>query len=346
MKIEERKTKIISRELAKLGGDREKIAREIASQWEQFSPLLPDFVKGQHLQLLLSAVKYIRRHIEGKFDGASFVDAVFDAAQYGLAIDGQLGHALPFTDKKGDAKQLVFVPDYKGLVAVAKWRNLLRDVRAYVVHENDEFSPPTETPTGVNWSYQARLDNPGSVIGAIAILEFTDEQNSHCEWMPQQDLEKVRKAAKTDKIWTAWPDEMRKKSVIRRAFKLRRFDASFSALVDKEDDLYNEVIEVSDGKPEKKRAPKRAAPREVKAEAAPEPEPQPGPPPEAHQFSDDEEHDRLWQEWTELKTHQFSDDDLDAIREYASVESINTFCTNEELDSIVNKGRSIIGARK
>lgn len=246
---EEHEEKVIARELAKLEREDQKAAAgEIVRQHRQFEALLPAAVRENIEYFILSAVKYVRRHIDDPFTPESFVDAVFDGARYGLAIDGRLAHALPFADKEKDGvKNLVFVPDYKGMICVAKQRGVVRDVRSYVVYEGDEFEPPGESAEGgVTWNYRAAARDRGKPIGAICVLEFC-EGPKHLEWMDEADIAKVRASAKTQKIWEKWPDEMRKKTVIRRGFKIHQDDPVLSQLLADDAAQYddNKVLDVT-----------------------------------------------------------------------------------------------------
>ena len=352
-----RDDRVIARYLEAVPNVFKECAGDLVSQWRHVRPLLPAFCRDQQGALLLSALRYLRR-IDGKIEKQSIIDAVLMGAQYGLPIDGQLGHALPFDEKDKSGKTVVFVPDYKGLIAVAKGRGLVRDVRPYVVHESDEFEPPRETPAGVEWTYREELSGDrGACIGAVAILEFTDDRPAHLEWMRFEELERVRKSAKTQKVWNAWPDEMRKKSVVRRAFKTRRFDASFSALLAEDSEtLYDEdIIEVKDGKPVVKKSSRaRKPPREVKAKPPPaapverrEEAPPEEPPTEGDYMpGEDEARAESWKEFEHLKTYQFADDELDEIHQVAGVDRVSPECSLAQLEAALYQAEVVIARRR
>lgn len=249
------KHKVLERELALITDPRHKeAALEVAAMHKTFGEILPARARENIKPFILSAVRYIRRHLKGEvFTKESFADAVFDAALFGLPIDGRLAYALPYASKdlKDGAKNLVFVPDYKGIVAVAKDRGLVRDVRAYVVRAGDDFQLPGEDSEseGVKWRFRPRLKDGikgrGEVIGALCILEFPDGRR-HPEFMTEDEIKIVRQSAQTQKVWNAQPDEMRKKSVIRRAFKMHQDDPQVNSLMEADDRQYDEgVIEVT-----------------------------------------------------------------------------------------------------
>ena len=238
------KEKLIERELAKIDDpEHREAALEVSKMYKTFGEILPVHARENIKPFILSAVRYIRRNLKGdKFTKESFADAVFDAAQFGLPIDGRLAYALPFAEKDNQEgiKTLVFVPDYKGIVAVAKQKGIVRDVRAYVVHQNDDFKLPGEDSEsdGVKWKFHPAIASRGNVIGALCVLEFPDGRR-HPEFMKEEDIKIVRATAKTQKVWNAFPDEMRKKTAIRRAFKLHQDDPQFSALLAADDQQYD-----------------------------------------------------------------------------------------------------------
>ena len=241
--------KILSRELAKIKNEEHReAALAVADMHSVFGEILPASSRDNIKPFILSAVRYIRRKLSGEvFTPMSFADAVFDAAQYGLPIDGRLAYALPFAEKEGNAKTLVFVPDYKGIIAVAKQKGIVRDVRAYVVCEHDDFQLPGEDSSepGVKWSFRPKtMGDRGKVVGALCVLEFPDGRR-HPEFMPFEEIEQVRKSAKTQKVWSVHWNEMAKKTVTKRAFKIHQDDPEFSALLGAEDEFYqHDVVDV------------------------------------------------------------------------------------------------------
>lgn len=232
-----RDRKVLERELDLITNPKHKeAALAVVEMHKVFGEILPASAQTDIKRYILSAVRYIRRKLPGEvFTPESFADAVFDAAQYGLAIDGRLAYALPYAskDEKSGAKILVFVPDYKGIVAAAKQFGIVKDVRAYVVRAGDDFILPGEDSekVGVHWRYRPALGDRGDAIGALCVIEFPDGRR-HPEFMSEEEIKVVRNAAKTQKVWSAFPDEMRKKTVIKRAFKLHQDDPKMSSLLE------------------------------------------------------------------------------------------------------------------
>jgi len=120
---------------------------------------------------------------------------------------------------KGKVQPIV---QYRGLIKLATESQSVERVDAYVVYENDKFDyrieqgeeKLTHVPTPLN---QKR----GEAIGAYAVFFLPGQAKPKFEVMPLEDLEKVKKSspAASSGPWVSWPDEMRKKTAIRRGFK-------------------------------------------------------------------------------------------------------------------------------
>ncbi len=150
-----------------------------------------------------------------------FVRCVLEAAELGLAIDGKLCYVVNF---KGSWQVL---PDYKGLIAVARRTGQIKDCFADVVHEADAFEA-YRTDNKCSLSHQRELSsNPGEVYAAYAIITLPNGDWRY-ELMSRAELDAIQQRAPSKKgPWATDVDEMRKKTVIRRALKLYCDDPGF-----------------------------------------------------------------------------------------------------------------------
>lgn len=203
---------------------------------QQIELQLPEKLKGKGAQLALRALTYCQEKALSAFTPESFFRAVLKAAEFGLAIDGRLAYALP---RKGSGgKELHFAADYKGMVAVARERGVVKDCYARVYREGDKLEQ-WEDELGSHFRYSQAVGKRGKPLGALAILVFKDGTR-RIEFMEEDELEECRKAAQTDNVWNRWGDEMRKKSVIRRALKgYQDSDAVFSEFLKADADAYD-----------------------------------------------------------------------------------------------------------
>lgn len=156
----------------------------------------------------------------------SFIACVLKGAELGLAIDGRLAHAVPYKNKKKDASgkefwvsEAQFQADYKGIIAVARRSKIIKDCYARIVCENDEFDA-YEQDDRCHLTHRVHYGKPrGDVIGAYAKVILQDTWRY--EWMDVGEIGLIRGRSKSGNYgpWTTDLDEMRKKTVLKRALK-------------------------------------------------------------------------------------------------------------------------------
>jgi len=147
-------------------------------------------------------------------------DAIKNVAAVGLTLNPAHGYAylVPEKIKIGQNYHQVcqLRVSFKGLIKLANDSGVAKWVRADVVKENDTF-----TFNGA-WEKPTHQMNPfgdrGKSIGVYCTIKTHDGEYL-TEVAPWSEVEKARKAAKTDYVWSAWPDEMAKKFIIKRASK-------------------------------------------------------------------------------------------------------------------------------
>lgn len=159
----------------------------------------------------------------------SVVRAALQSAQTGLEPDSIRGQAylIPY------GKECTFVPGYRGLIELAYRSGMVESFAAHVVYEGDTFELEYGTaqklvhkpaPFAVSAGGGAlRGDDERRVIGAYSCVWFKGGGHSF-EFMWEQEIQahKARyskAAANKSSPWQTAPDEMRKKTVIRRHAK-------------------------------------------------------------------------------------------------------------------------------
>jgi phage RecT family recombinase len=179
--------------------------------------VLPDAMKGQGRRLIKRAMMTFERNpdLQG-CPPREFIRCVLEAAEIGLAIDGKLAYVVRYKN----AWQMQ--PDYKGIIAVARRVKQIKDCYGDVVCENDTFYAYRENGKS-HFKHQYQFGKPrGDVIGAYAIIKLPDGDWRY-ELMDRTELDRIQAispAQSSDKVpWKKHPNEMRKKSVIRRAMK-------------------------------------------------------------------------------------------------------------------------------
>lgn len=136
-----------------------------------------------------------------------------------LGLDFFMGecYAIPY------GNQLNFQTDYKGEIKICKQYSpaKIKDIFAKVVKEGDEFEAGVyEGKQFVN--FKPKNFNEGAVIGAFAVCYYEDGSIIYDE-MSLKKIEETRKyfsKAPNSPAWMKTPEEMYKKTVIRRLCKV------------------------------------------------------------------------------------------------------------------------------
>lgn len=146
--------------------------------------------------------------------------AIMEAASLGLEIDmrGQ-AYLVPFWNNKTRSYDVQLLIGYRGLLDLV-WRSgQIQSIMADVVGENDKFN--------VVQGLEQKLEHipnftegRGEIIAAYAVAIMKDGAK-HFLVMPRADLDKIRAASKSADSgpWVQWPEEMMKKSILKRLCK-------------------------------------------------------------------------------------------------------------------------------
>lgn len=152
---------------------------------------------------------------------ASVVQAVMQAAQLGLEINGSLQHAhlVPYNTKAGMLCQMI--PGYRGLIFLAVESGAITKGVARLVYEGDEF-------TWIQGTEEKLIHVPNlggdrtdeKIIGAYAVVTLPNGLTQF-DVMNRQEIERVRSSSKAAKNgpWVDWFGEMAKKTVVKRLLK-------------------------------------------------------------------------------------------------------------------------------
>ncbi len=147
-------------------------------------------------------------------DPASFLGAVIQASQLGLEPGGALGHCylIPY------GKEVNFQVGYRGMISLAMRSINVSRVSCRAVHEGDHFV----FEYGLNEDCKhVPSTSPGKLTHVYAVIHLKDGSKMF-DVMDIKEVEAVKKSSKTsgNGPWVTHYEEMAKKSVIRRLFKL------------------------------------------------------------------------------------------------------------------------------
>lgn len=148
----------------------------------------------------------------------SLLGAVIQAAQLGLE-PGIQAHLVPFFNGKTGQQEVQMIPDYRGLIALARRSGEITSFSAHAVYENDFFDYEYGTNQHLKHKPTQKTAR-GSMIGAYAIAEFKAGP-AQFEYMTKTDIDLIRTRSKSGKSgpWSTDYDEMAKKTVVRRLCK-------------------------------------------------------------------------------------------------------------------------------
>ncbi len=258
----------------------ERLLSSLSTVQRKVEDMLPESMKGhaQHL-VKVAAYAYAKKPEWQDAETHSFVRCIIDAARFGLPVDGRVGHAIPRqikvldpkTGRSKKEKQLVFQPDYKGLVAVARRTETVKQgagVICELVHKGDHFRRGVYAGDQVI-EHEERFES-GEVIGCFCVLRFPDDSwESH--YLPIELVEK-RHRSKSDSFragygpWVDHPEAMIKKTLIITALKLHQNNEEVRALI--EADETSDLV-VEEEAPKKKRRKAKATTVEPEAQNVP-----------------------------------------------------------------------------
>lgn len=170
--------------------------------------------------------QFARQAIEGnpKFmecTRESLENSIINVAATGLTLNPAHGYAylIPEYDKQLDKTVCRLRISFKGLIKIAIDSGSIEWVAADVVKEGDVFR------FNGKWAKpDHNLDNPfaeeqrGKSIGVYCCVKLRSGDYI-TELAPWSEVLKAKAAAKTQRVWDSWEDEMAKKFIIKRASK-------------------------------------------------------------------------------------------------------------------------------
>ena len=152
----------------------------------------------------------------------SIVNAVVNVARTSITLNPVM--RLAYLVPRGDKCVLDF--SYMGMVAMLKDNNCIRTIDAKIVYEDEEFEYDMTSNIIYHKSKYAKTEkehNERVILGCYsrAVLPTNDVVY---EFMPMWEIEKIKQSSTNSSskysAWTTWRDEMIKKSVIKRHFKM------------------------------------------------------------------------------------------------------------------------------
>lgn len=154
----------------------------------------------------------------------SLLGSVMQASILGFEPVAALGqcYLIPFNNKKTGKREVQFIIGYRGMIDLARRSDQLKDIYAQCVYAADQFD--YEFGLEPKLTHKPALDKRGELTHVYAVAHFTNGGYAF-EVMSKYDVEKIRKTSQAgNSQYSPWNsgfyDEMAKKTVIRRLFKM------------------------------------------------------------------------------------------------------------------------------
>jgi recombination protein RecT len=148
----------------------------------------------------------------------SYLGACMQAAQVGLE-PGIDAHLVPFRSKAGMGCQLI--PDYKGIMKLARQTGKIGKIEAHVVRSADKFKVTYGLHSDL--IHEPSMDSDDAkMIAVYAIAHYTDPNVSpDVEVMSRKEVDAIRARSKSagDGPWVTDYEQMAIKTVIKRLCK-------------------------------------------------------------------------------------------------------------------------------
>jgi recombinational DNA repair protein RecT len=193
------------------------------------------------LKFINGAIMYMQSKVGQKGDVShctkqSIIDSLVNAATVRLPVDNKHYACLVAYGTVCN-----FQPEWRGYVAKIKEADPSAVVTVGIVYKDDVFlsSKTDNTATYTHKSANEFEDDEKKISGAYVFIKT--DTGSYLEKMSKKELDDVRKASKVgyDYIWKAWPLEMYKKTIIRRACKVK-FTEAVSELDALDNKMFND----------------------------------------------------------------------------------------------------------
>lgn len=171
----------------------------------------------------------------------SLISTIAACAQLNLSLGSLLGHAwiIPYRNNQKGITEAQFQIGYKGWIELGRRSGKVRTISAQVVYENDLFE--FEYGSTPYLRHVPAKSNPGEIIAFYAIVHLDDgSPQFEVMWRHQVDAH-YKKYAPKNPIWAKNYEEMAKKTVIKKLFKLLPISTEIARAVTLDD--YAEVGE-------------------------------------------------------------------------------------------------------
>ncbi len=160
----------------------------------------------------------------------SIVSSYVRAIQMGLEPGFNLGLCY-FVPYKGECTLII---GYRGMMELAYRSGKVAAISSRPVYENDHFE--VELGTSEKIIHRPAIGDRGSMVAVYAVAKLKDG-GTHFEVLDMNDIEKAKRASKASNFgpWKDYPDEMARKTAVRRLFKYLPVSTEFNRAITVDD---------------------------------------------------------------------------------------------------------------
>ena len=167
-------------------------------------------------QLKLMYLSLMQNSVIGKATSQSIGEALSEATLQGLEVDKKQCYFIVYGDK------LTMFRSYYGDVAVAKRTGLVKDIRARVIYQDEPYELETnedgEVEVKNHKAILSAFDKP--IVGAYAWADLPNGKRLYTIMTWNEIQANWRKSKSSGGVHKEFPQEMAKRTVIRRLVKM------------------------------------------------------------------------------------------------------------------------------
>ena len=214
--------------------------KKLLSVFSGNSEMVSKEVKAKALQELGFAYQFISDNDQlQRCTPISIINAVTNIARTSITLNPvmRLAYLVPRNGK------CVLDFSYMGMVSLLKSNGNIKTINSYIVYEDEEFEHDIVNNIILHkpkYVSTEKEHNARKIIGAYSVAKLPTNDVDYC-FMPFWEIDKIKKSSKGGFAWKDWQDEMIKKTVIKRHFKMlisinNVHDSKLNALLEIEND--------------------------------------------------------------------------------------------------------------
>lgn len=195
------------------------------------------------IRLVLSEVS--RNPKLNSCDPREFILAVSTVAQLGLELGPVLGHAfiVPFYNSEKDKTEPQVIIGYKGMIELAYRSGRVININAWLVYEKDTFEVEFGLTPKLVHVPNFEDQNRGEIKLAYAVAHLVGG-GVHFEILSKHQI--LKSKPKTgSKAWGTSPEEMFKKTTVRRLFKMLPISTDMSRAITIDDAADADISQIN-----------------------------------------------------------------------------------------------------